>query len=151
MDSQKQKHTSGPWAWFGNPDCGSYYLATVHSGRRYVMDFVRKGLQKAQPRFQKNGVMCKADELATFETCHAVGLEAARKDGACYRYDIDGIDHADARLIAAAPEMLEALKWCVHQFQGDSGTGDSHWNDYPEYRAAKAAIAKATTAGSLPN
>ena len=45
--------------------------------------------------------------------------------------------NANARLIAAAPEMLEALKWCVHQFQGDSGTGDSHWEDYPEYVKAR--------------
>jgi len=47
----------------------------------------------------------------------------------------------DAKFIAHAcnahDEMLEALKWCIHQFQGDSGTGDSHWEDYPEYVKAR--------------
>ncbi|MBY5917310.1 hypothetical protein HFO77_23230 [Rhizobium leguminosarum] len=45
-------HTPGPWAWFGNASSNSIYLATTHSGRRYVMDFVRWGMRGAQPRFQ---------------------------------------------------------------------------------------------------
>ena len=73
------------------------------------MDFVRLGMQGAQPRFQKNGIMENASDLSTFEVCEAVGYESAKKDRSCYRYDIDGIDHPDARLIAAAPDLLAAL------------------------------------------
>src|SRR5690606_9882600 len=30
------RHTPGPWAWFGNAKHNTIYLATTHSGRRYV-------------------------------------------------------------------------------------------------------------------
>ena len=38
------------------------------------------------------------------------GMKAAKTDGSVYRTDIRGIDCADARLIAAAPELLDACK-----------------------------------------
>src|SRR5690554_1321081 len=105
--------TSGPWAWFGNVNSNSLYLATTHSGRRYVMGFKRWGFSGAQPQFQPGGRgLVDASELLQFEVGDRsiVGVEAARKDGSVYRYDVRGIDCADARLIAAAPELLEALK-----------------------------------------
>ena len=49
----------------------------------------------------------------------------------------------NACLIAAAPDLLAACKWMLRQLQGDSGTGRSHWEQFPEYHAALAAIAKA--------
>ncbi len=110
-----EKHTPGPWAWFGNANHG-YYLATVHSGRRYIMDFVRKGTNGAQPRFQPGGKygpgMVKADDLCKFEVGNegVIGLKAGKADGSIYRYDVTGFDCADARLIAVAPEMLAALQ-----------------------------------------
>jgi len=87
--------TPGPWGWFGHRDHGMY-LATVHNGRVYVMDFIRQGMQGAQPQFQvrKNaehpdwGTMTPASELAV-----------APQD---YRDDIVAIDNPDARFIAAA-------------------------------------------------
>jgi len=112
--SEQTTHTPGPWAWFGNANHG-YYLATVHSGRRYVMDFVRKGTNNAQPRFQPGGKygpgMVKADDLCEFEVGNegVIGLKAGKADGSVYRYDVTGFDCADARLIAAAPEMFDAL------------------------------------------
>lgn len=109
--SQKT-HTPGPWAWFGNAGSNSIYLATTHSGRRFVMDFVRWGMRGAQPRFQaERGIMIDAKDLIKFEVGDKsiVGLDEARKDGSVYRYDIRGINSADANLIAAAPELLEAL------------------------------------------
>lgn len=102
--------TPGPWGWFGCPD--ALTLATKHSGRRYVMDFVRKGMRGAQPRFQpgKDG-MVSADCLLQF----AVGDKSVRGDAeakandSVYRYDVVGVDAPDARLIAAVPELAEAL------------------------------------------
>lgn len=104
--------TPGPWKWFGNAQSNSVYLATTHSGRLYVMDFVRWGMWGAQPRFQpERGVMVDAKDLIQFEVGErsVVGMDAAKKDGSVYRYDVRGIDCPDARLIAAAPDMYDAL------------------------------------------
>lgn len=105
-------HTPGPWAWFGNANSNSLYLATTHSGRRYVMGFKRWGFSGAQPQFQPGDRgLVDASQLLKFEVGDrdVVGVEAARKNGSVYRMDVKGIDCADARLIAAAPELLEAL------------------------------------------
>lgn len=90
------EHTPGPWGWFGNTEHGGLYLATVNDGRRLVMDFVRQGMQSAQPRFQVNGLMIPAVDLVKYEVA--------------YRKDITGVDHPDARLIALAPEMFEYIR-----------------------------------------
>jgi hypothetical protein len=52
--------------------------------------------------------------------------------------------HANARLIAAAPEMLEALRAVVEEFERPH---DSTRNLPSVMRAARAAIAKATLDG----
>lgn len=57
---------------------------------------------------------------------------------------ISGSEEANARLIAAAPDLLEALEWCLVQFEGESGAGVNHWETEPGYRAARSAHAKAT-------
>lgn len=51
---------------------------------------------------------------------------------------------ANARLIAAAPELLESLQWVMDTLQGDSGTGHSYWEQFPEYHKALEALNKAT-------
>lgn len=51
---------------------------------------------------------------------------------------------ANARLIAASPDLLEFAQWAMNQFCGDSGTGETHWEQFPEFVAGQAAIAKAT-------
>lgn len=105
-------HTPGPWGWFGGNH--GYYLATTHSGRRFVMDFVRMGTQGAQPRFQLNGCMVKGGELVRFEVDRSVmGFKAGKAAPSVYRYDIVEIDHPDARLIAQAwtiPQLKAALE-----------------------------------------
>jgi hypothetical protein len=47
---------------------------------------------------------------------------------------------ANARLIAAAPEMLEALERCLGYIERDETT---HGRNFPEGNVARAAIAKA--------
>lgn len=112
------KFTPGPWAWFGSaggaPDI---YLATKHSGRRYVMSFRRWGMRGAQPQFRSDNVLVDASELLQFEVGDksVVGVEAARKDTSVYRYQIRGIAAPDAHLIAAAPELYEALSDALKQ------------------------------------
>ena len=103
--------TPGPWEWGGYPD--NIKLQTVHHGKLYVMDFVRKGFSGAQPRFQPKGSggMTKADELLQFCVVDRsiVGEKSARADGNVYRMDVRGIDHPDARFIAASRELVPAL------------------------------------------
>lgn len=95
----------GPWQWYGNTKTQEVYLATVHGGRVFVMDFVRWGMHDAQPRFQvEPGVMVALGELGKQE--HPMGpmFEAT------HRRQFAGIGHPDARHIAAnSPDVTLAL------------------------------------------
>lgn len=107
------QHTPGPWAWFGNARNNEVYLATTHSGRRYVMGFQRWGMKGAQPMFQPaDRGLVPAANLLKFEVGDksVTGFDAAKADDSVYRLDISGIACADAYLIAAAPEMLASLE-----------------------------------------
>ncbi len=98
-------HTPGPWTWRFMQG-GGFSLCTPDRGMLIVMDFARRGMNGAQPRFSvwpgdrdRNNVgrMTKADELGELH------------------------DHPDARLISFAPEVFEALKKhvCVKAISGD--------------------------------
>lgn len=140
------KHTPGPWRWFGDPKHGSFYLATVHGGRRYVMDFGRLGMRHAQPRFQVEGLMVPASELCTFEVGErgVIGYQAARANPSVYRYDITGIDHPDARLMEEAPELLGSLEDVVRAWLHEANQGDGIMDEHaPILAKARAVIAKA--------
>jgi len=147
------KHTPGPWAWFGNARTNSIYLATVHGGRRFVMDFTRWGMRGAQPRFQtERGIMVDAKDLLQFEVGDrsVIGVDAAKKDGSVYRLDIRGVASADARLIAAAPDLLEALQMLHKWFDVTGSSINARWERIPPLErkaivdATRAAIAKTT-------
>ena len=107
------KHTPGRWGWFGDAKYESLYLATRHSGRTFVMDFARWGMARAQPRFRfADRGMVQARDLVKFEVGpkSIVGLDAAKADPGVYRYDVSGIAHPDACLIAAAPCLFSSLE-----------------------------------------
>lgn len=87
---------SGPWSWMGHRK-SSMYLGNWQSGlgKCTVMDFVRKGMHDAQPRFPIDMLMHKADELAVQE------VE--------YRDDIVDIDHPVAKFLASSAEDVDWL------------------------------------------
>lgn len=143
----------GGWSWVGGRDCLS--LATRCGGRRYVMDFVRKGMRGAQPRFQTDGLMHKAiDHLTTYQVGEgtARGQKEADEDNTVYRMDISGVDHPDARRIARVPDM-EAALIAAEKLAALAGEGECPWiedtGNYREWWArrseALAAYREATT------
>ena len=154
MGTDRQKHTPGPWGWFGNAGSNSIYLATNHSGRRYVMDFTRWGFNRAQPRFQPSNLgMVAAKDLLQFEVGDrsVVGVESAKQDTSVYRYDVRGIACADAHLIAAAPELFEALAELIYEATHLSPREDDGSHKCritaPVLAKARAALSKASTEG----
>lgn len=90
--------TKGPWQWFGNLATRTIYLATTHSGRRFVMQFDRWGMRGAQPQFQVDSAMCDLDELVS------TGHVEVKHDK-----EILAFTHPDAKLIASAPSSIEYL------------------------------------------
>jgi hypothetical protein len=82
-------------------ESGAVDLATPHSGRLIVMDFVRHGMHGAQPRFavmddnlprgRRGGILYSAAELIK-------------------KHQDQLLSHPDACLIAAAPDLLKALQ-----------------------------------------
>ena len=77
------------------------------------MGFKRWGMRGAQPQFQPEGRgLVDASELLEFAVGNrdVRGITQAKADTSVYRLDVTGIDCADARLIAAAPELLAMLE-----------------------------------------
>ena len=75
-----------------------------------------------------------------------VGLEVQGETTVCLLYEHQGTslrcfkrDHANARLIAAAPDLLAALKLCLPFCKGHQETPEK----VARFEAARAAIAKA--------
>lgn len=104
----------GPWLWRGNVD--THIRLASRTGRRgehTVMDFVRAGMQEAVPRFNRDGLMYRADgrhrggeNLPIFE----VYPEAeSRQHPRVYRGDIIGLRHPDATFIASARQDIDDL------------------------------------------
>lgn len=132
-------HTPGPWRWevalnskrvqlCGGPPKGGYgkYDLTV-------MSFTRYGMTGAAPVFWARRGMSgdpqRADQLSV--------PVAGREHHATW---FQGIDHPDARLIAAAPDLLEALQRCEAMVSTDQGPPNWDW--------VREVISKATAAAN---
>lgn len=102
------KATPGPWFWRVGNSSRRYELSAPHGGGTTVMDFVRKGMQHAMPRFgicldgglrgTRGGILLSVDELIERDP---KGL----------------LTHPDANLIAAAPEMADLLRECAAEIE----------------------------------
>lgn len=114
----------GPWQWYGDTKAHSVYLATVHGGRVFVMDFVRWGMTGAQPRFQLPlsstkehpwaGVMRSVGELGKEEHHLGPRFEAS------YRRQFTGIGHPDATHIATFdPTTVLALISRIRELEAE--------------------------------
>lgn len=118
-DGRKISHTPGPWRWEVNRAHKSVKLCGGPPKRgfgRYdltVMDFRRYGMAGAAPVFWNwdydrfVGAPNRADALA-------VSVEGREHHEAWFA----DIDHPDARLIAAAPELLAHLVWAEKMLSG---------------------------------
>lgn len=137
------KHTQGPWRWEFNK---KHKTVNLVGGRPMfdltVMDFARWGMGGAVPRFRDtsqdgldlmNRLCDKPDWIEP---------EAGREHHKSWH---QLVAHPDARLIAAAPELLEALKdarrklaWFTDSYPQDIVVSESEF-----FEPIDAAIAKA--------
>lgn len=102
-------HTRGPWYWHTDNE-GRVSLRTPDRGNLVVMDFGRRGMNAAQPRF------------AHWHDMES-GAERERRGGILEA----GIDHGDAVLIATAPELLAAARAARDVIAEDR---DVHFDSY---------------------
>ncbi|GAB3318086.1 hypothetical protein GCM10027299_09600 [Larkinella ripae] len=107
------QHTPGPWKWQFNQNNKQVELYSETGHKTIVMDFQRWGMNGAQPRFEKGGLLYDAHEFAQV----VPGREH-------HKNWFQSINHPDAHLIAAAPDLLAVLKryelWEAHLIQEDS-------------------------------
>ena len=103
MRERCEKATPGPWEWFGmgTKSMIDMNLRSTARGYHVVMDFVRLGMDRACPRFNDGGVLHKCLKWAIRPKPH-------------HEWEIRGIDHPDARFIAASrtdvPRLLDELE-----------------------------------------
>lgn len=126
-----EKFTPGPWRWEVNMKSKRIQLC---GGKPQfdltVMDFTRWGMNGARPRVLDYSDMKLLKEAEDFRV-----VIPGREHHASW---LQGIDHPDMNLIAAAPDMYEALKALVEgidEYDGFVALGDMV--------TARAALAKA--------
>lgn len=138
----EQKHTPGPWRWEINKKSREVHLSGGHPAFDLsVLDFVRWGMGGASPRFNVAGgdglnLMHRADEFAV--------PVAGREHHSDW---FQGLSHPDANLIAAAPDLLAALKEALSELATEYPVASRIAGNWPEmvpvFERINAAIAKA--------
>ena len=128
MELEKLGIREAPWSWKVNESSKSVSLHSHSNGGYKIMDFVRWGMQAAQPRFcEPDGIMHDALELS-------IDIEGQEHNSSWNKT----LKNNGAQLISAAPEMLEALiEWCL---SSESFGGINN----PKYKISKNIIEKAT-------
>lgn len=98
------KGTPGPWRWELNRKYKNVQLCGgVPKFDLIVMDFVRYGTNGAKPRFRTSD-----DGFNIMEPAEKFSVSVAGRE---HHYDwFASIDHADAHLISAAPELLDSVR-----------------------------------------
>jgi len=96
--------TPGPWEWHGydTPTGGGPVLCTSRWGKVYVMEFIRRGMQGAKPRFwrrHKDDVRRGWGGAPDNEPWEVIPHNGR----------VCGARNPDAELIAAAPELIAGL------------------------------------------
>lgn len=126
------RHTPGPWMWQANP-AGDIRLATPDRGNLTVMDFARKGMQRAEPRF---AVWQGVERERLGGIMHGV-TELIEKEG--------DLVHPDALLIAAAPDLHEALNAAFSELhdQWHPYMSREEFDGHPLIRKIRAALSRA--------
>ncbi len=99
-------HTQGPWRWELNEK--SKWVELFGRGGLIVMDFRRWGMNGASPRFRDGS---DRDLLAPAQAFGSV--VAGREHHAAW---FKRLNHPDANLIAAAPDLLDAAERLVEHF-----------------------------------
>lgn len=139
---ENAKHTPGPWRWEFNAEHKSVHLC---GGRPMfdltVMDFYRWGMGGAVPRFRDTAEdgMNLMDRL-----CDKVEWIAPEPGREHHKSWHQLVTHPDARLMAAAPDLLAALQ---EMYEAASDSDSSHYGTLSTTflrKIARAAIAKAT-------
>ena len=129
-------YTPGPWRWELNEKSKKVELC---GGKPQfdltVMGFTRYGMSSAAPLFRRYkdfGLLTRADQF---------GVNAPGRDHHSSWFKL--IEHPDARLIAAAPDLLEALKMLHDDIAEYAKINNLGGFDNQVVRLARTAIAKA--------
>ena len=132
------KHTPGPWRWDVHP---KQHTVQLCGGRpQYdltVMTCERWGMAGAAPSFLR-----PADGSSMLLITRADAFMAPIPGREHHADWLQTIDHPDAHLIAAAPELLEACR-AVIWWQERTGGMDDRLDQRDVYQPLLAAIAKA--------
>ncbi|MCL2183367.1 MAG: hypothetical protein FWB85_07860 [Chitinispirillia bacterium] len=105
-----EKATPGPWEWEVKKDCRDVKLLTAHSGRYYVMNFERYGMDGAAPSFQVYEKYDGALHERGSQGMRRADALAKSKPGMEHHHGYDDyIDHPDAIFIEHSRQDISAL------------------------------------------